>query len=108
MLLRDFVATFARARKSFKDIQETVVATYGDKSLKKTKIYAIIKNVKEGKLTTDQRKLNGRRKVRNPVFIADVAADIEKDWCVTMRKLALAHGLLKNTIHNTLHKHLNL
>jgi hypothetical protein len=37
----------------------------GDKSLKKTQIYAIIKNIKEGKTTTDQRKLNGRRKVRS-------------------------------------------
>jgi hypothetical protein len=33
--LRDFVATLPRARKSFKDIQETVVAAYGDRSLKK-------------------------------------------------------------------------
>ncbi len=33
--LRDFVAKIARARKSFKDIQETVAAAYGDKSLKK-------------------------------------------------------------------------
>jgi hypothetical protein len=63
-LLRDFVATLARAGKIFKDIQETVAAVYGDRSLKKTQIYAIIKNVKEGKLTTDQWKLNDRRKIR--------------------------------------------
>jgi hypothetical protein len=42
------------------------------------------------------------------VFIADVAADIDKDQRVTMRKLVLAHGVSKNTILNTLHKDLNL
>ncbi len=108
LLLRDFVATLARARKSFEDIQETVALAYGDKSLKKTQIYAIIKNVKEGKPTTDQRKLNSKRKVRNLVFIADVTADIKKDRRVTVRRLALAHGVSKNTIHNTLHQDLKL
>jgi hypothetical protein len=54
LLLRNFVAVLARAGKSFKDFQETVAAAYGDKSLKKTQNYAIIKNVKEGKPTTDQ------------------------------------------------------
>jgi hypothetical protein len=58
-LLCDFVATLARARKSYKDIQETVAAAYGDTGLKKTQIYAIIMNVKEGKPTSDQRKSNG-------------------------------------------------
>jgi hypothetical protein len=55
-LLSDFVAMLARAGKSFKDIQETVAVAYGDTDLKKTQIYAIIKNVKEGKPTSDQRK----------------------------------------------------
>jgi hypothetical protein len=64
--------------------------------------------VKEGKPTTDQRKLNGRRKIRNPTFIADVAADIEKDQCVTVRRLALAHSVSKNTIHSMLKEDLNL
>jgi hypothetical protein len=106
--LRDFVATLASAWKSFKDIQETVAAAYCVKSLKKTQIYAIIKNVKEGKPTTDQQKLNGRRKVRNLAFTSDVAAHIEKDQRVMVRRLALAHGVSKNTIHNTLHQDLNL
>ncbi len=84
-----------------------MAAADGDNCLKKTQIYAIIKNF-EGKLTTDQRKLNDRRKVRKPASITDVAADIEKDRCVTVSKLALAHGVSKNTMHNTLHKDLNL
>jgi hypothetical protein len=76
--------------------------------LKRTQIYAIIKNLKEGKPTIDQRKLKGRRKVRNPAFIANVTADIEKDWRVTVKKLALALGMSKNTIYNALHQDLNL
>ncbi len=64
-----------------------MVVAYGDKSLKNTQIYAIIKNVKECKTTTDQRKLNGRRKVWSPVFIANVTTDIKKDQRVMMRKL---------------------
>jgi histone-lysine N-methyltransferase SETMAR len=48
------------------------------------------------------------RDFQTPAFITDVTADIEKDWCVTVRKLALAHVVSKNTIHNTLHKDLNL
>jgi hypothetical protein len=63
--LRDFVATLARAGKSFKEIQETVTAAYGDTGLKKMQIYAIIKNVKEGKPTSDQRKSNGTHKIRS-------------------------------------------
>jgi hypothetical protein len=106
--LRDFVATLARAGKSFKDIQETVAEAYGDRSLKKTQIYAIIKNVKEGKPTSDQRKSNGTRKIRSPAFIADVTAAIEKDRRLTVRRLALAHGVSKNTIQHTLKEDLNL
>ncbi len=106
--LRDFVATLARAGKSFKVIQETVAAAYGDRSLKKTQIYAIIKNVKEGKPTSDQWKSNGTRKIRSLAFIADVAAAIKKDRRLTVRRLALAHGVSKNTIHHTLKEDLHL
>ncbi len=76
--------------------------------MKKTQIYAIIKNVKEGKPTSDQRKSNGTRKIRILEFIADVAAAIEKDQRQTVRRLAQAHGVSKNTIHHTLKEDLNL
>jgi plasmid maintenance system antidote protein VapI len=52
--------------------------------------------------------LNSRRKVRKPVFIANVTTDIKEDRRVMARKLALAYGVSKNTIHNILHKDLNL
>jgi hypothetical protein len=89
-----FVATLTRPGKSFKEIQGTVAAAYGDNSLKKTQINAIIKNVKEGKPTTDQWKLNGRRKVWNLAFIM-MSPPTSKDPGVTVRKLALAHGVSK-------------
>jgi hypothetical protein len=47
--IRDFVGTFAVAGKSFKEIEETVKKVYGDKALKRTQIYEIMKKVKEGK-----------------------------------------------------------
>ncbi len=85
-----------------------VAAAYGDTGLKKTQIYAIIKNVKEGKPNSDQRKSNGTRKIPSPAFIADVAAAIEKDRRQTVRRLPLAHGVSKNTIHHTFKEDLNL
>jgi hypothetical protein len=53
------------SRKSFKDIQKIVKDTYGDKALKPTQIYDIIKKVKEGKPAVDQRQLNAKRKKRS-------------------------------------------
>jgi hypothetical protein len=52
--IRDFVAGFARARKSFKEIQDTTEAAYGKNLLKKTQIYKINKAVKEEKTTVHQ------------------------------------------------------
>ncbi len=79
-----------------------MAGAYCDKCLKKTQIYAIIKNVKERKPKTDQRKLNSGRKVRKPAFIANVTADIEKDRHGTVRKLALAHGVMKTpSLHSS-------
>jgi hypothetical protein len=37
--VRDFVAGLARAGKSFKEIQETTEAAYGENWLNKTQIY---------------------------------------------------------------------
>jgi hypothetical protein len=46
--VRDFVADLAKTGKSFKEIKEIVDSVYGDKTLKKTAIYAILKKVKAG------------------------------------------------------------
>ncbi len=47
--VRDFVADLARAGKGFLEIKHTVDLVFGDKALKKTAIYAILKKVKSGK-----------------------------------------------------------
>jgi hypothetical protein len=79
--IREFVGMLAVAGKSFKEIQETVKKknAYGDKTIKRTQIYDILKKVKDGELAADQRHLNSKRKKRTPEFIADVAIDIEND-----------------------------
>jgi hypothetical protein len=38
-LIQDFIAALARAGKTFKEIQETTEAAYGENALKKTQIY---------------------------------------------------------------------
>ena len=43
--VRNFVADLARASKSYKQIKKTSNIVDGDKSLKKTANFAIIKNV---------------------------------------------------------------
>jgi histone-lysine N-methyltransferase SETMAR len=106
--IRDFVGTLAVAGKSFKEIQQIVRDAYGDKAIKRTQIYDIIKKVKEGKPAADQRHLNSKRKKRSAAFIADVAADIENDRRVTVKKLAHAYGVSRRTIHLTLKNDLNL
>jgi hypothetical protein len=50
-------------------MEETVKSVFGDKALKKTQIYNIMKKVKEGKQAEDQRGFNTKRQVRNSSFI---------------------------------------
>jgi hypothetical protein len=48
-----FVADLARAGKGYNKIKETVDSAYGNLTLQKMAIYAIIKKVKTGKSTDD-------------------------------------------------------
>ena len=57
---RDFVAALAGASKNCTEIQNTMKATYGDQSLKKTAIYDIWKKVKVGETTKDQHHQNSK------------------------------------------------
>ncbi len=66
---------------------------YGDKALKRTQIYDIMKKVKEGKPMANQRGFNTKRRIRNSAFPADIAAKVESDRRVTVRKLARIHGV---------------
>jgi hypothetical protein len=79
--IREFVGTFSVAGKSFKEIQDTVRNAYGDKAIKRTQIYDILKKVKDGKPAADQRHLNSKRKKRTPAL---VVADIENNRRVTL------------------------
>ena len=106
--VRDFVADLARAGKDYLEIKKTVEAAYGDKALKKTAIYAIIKKVKKGETTADQRPLNSKKTVRTPALIASVAAAVEDDRRVSIEALAAAHGTSVSTIHAVLHDDLGL
>jgi hypothetical protein len=55
------VAALARAGKSRKEIKTLVNAAYRDKALPKIQINRIIKAVKEGKSTSDQRHSNAKK-----------------------------------------------
>jgi hypothetical protein len=52
---------FTRAGKGYLEIKESMESVYGEKVLKKTAMYAIIKKVKNRETTNDQRHLNGKR-----------------------------------------------
>ncbi len=59
--VRDFVAGLARAGKSASEIKKLVDDAYGDKALGLTSIYYILKRVKAGKSTEDQRKFSAKK-----------------------------------------------
>ncbi len=56
----------------------------------------------------DQRLNNGRRKVRSPDFVAEIAAEVEVDRGTTIQKLAAAHRVCMRMIQLTLHEDLDL
>jgi histone-lysine N-methyltransferase SETMAR len=105
---RDFVAGLARASKGYEEIKKNVDAAFGDKTLQKMAIYAIIKKVKAGENTSDQRHLNGKKTVRNAALIASVAAAVEQDRRLSVKSFAVAHGVGMGTIHRILHEDLGL
>jgi hypothetical protein len=71
-------------------------------------MYKIIRKVKEWKPAADQRLFYGKRRIRNPIFIAYDATQVANDGHVTIRKLAETHGVSTKTIHTTLHEDLHL
>jgi hypothetical protein len=70
-----FVVDLAKSGKSFREIQDMVSIVYGDKSLKKTAIYNIMKKVKEGKNAEDLRGINTPKHVRSADVIAKGVQD---------------------------------
>jgi histone-lysine N-methyltransferase SETMAR len=100
--VRDFIAALARTGKGMKEIKILADRAYGIKSLKRTQIYQIIKEVKEGKNTADQRHSNSKKTKRTCDVVAAVAAAIEEDRRQTLRGLALTLDQSKDTIRRIL------
>jgi histone-lysine N-methyltransferase SETMAR len=106
--VRDFVAGLARAGKTYKEIKETTEAAYGDQALKKTQIYEVMKKVKAGKNTEDQRHLSAKKTKRTVNLVASVAAAVKEDARVSIQELASANGVSYGTIQTILHDDLGL
>jgi hypothetical protein len=98
--VRDFVAGLARTGKSASEIKKVVDAAYGDKALGFTSIYYIIKKVKAGKTTDDQRHLSAKKTA--------VAADVREERRVNCRDLAFDNGVSNGTMHSILRDNLGL
>ena len=106
--VRDFVAGLARAGKDFAEIQDTVKKAFGDKALRRTQIYEVIRKVKASENTDDQRIRNPKKTKRDQSLITAIAAAVEQDRRVTIDNLAVANGVSHGTIYNILHDELGL
>ena len=91
--VRAFVAALARAGKLRQEIKNLVDAAYPDKKMSVSQINRIIKAVKEGKDTADQRHSSAKKTKRTADVLAAVAADVEQDRRITVRVLMRRHGL---------------
>ena len=67
--VRDFVAGLARVGKDCGEIEDTVRKSFGDKAGNRATIYCIIKAVKDGENTDDQRKFNATKTKRTQSLI---------------------------------------
>ena len=94
--------------KTSGEIEDTVKKYHGDKAVNRATIYCIIKAVKDGKNTDNQRKFNATKTKRTQSFIAAVAAAVEEDRQVSIEDLAGAHGVSYGTIFNIIHDDLGL
>jgi histone-lysine N-methyltransferase SETMAR len=106
--IHDFVVDLAKGGKSFSEIKKLVDDVYGDKALKKTQIYEILKRVKLGKNTDDRRGFSKQKTTMTADLIAAVSAAVADDRRVSIQDLARAHGTSFGTISRILHSQLGL
>ena len=106
--VRNFVAGLARAGKGYGEIQETVNAAFGDLALKKAAIYKIMKKVKAGGDTADQRYQNPVKTKRTAALITAVEVAVKKDGWKTMAELMASTGACYGTIYTILTEELGL
>jgi hypothetical protein len=79
--VHDFAVDLAKGGKSFGDIKKLVDDVCGDKALKKTQTYKILKQVKMGK---NQRGFTKQKTKMTTDLIASVAAAIAEDRRVSI------------------------
>jgi AraC-like DNA-binding protein len=106
--VRNFVADLAKTTQSVKKIKELVDEAFGDKALKKTQIYDIVRKVRAGKDASDQRSLSAKKNKRTASLIAAVAAAVEKDRRVTLQELSSELSASYGTIRRILKDELGL
>ena len=80
---------------------------YGHQALKRTQIYGFMTKMKEGGAVGNNRGSHCE-KARTAALFADIAAEIKKDGCITIRELDIAFGVSKDIIHKVLHEELGL
>jgi len=104
----NFIADLLRSGTSVKEAKRIADNSFGDKSLKIRAFYRILKEIKAGKNTDDQRRFNQKKRTRTATLIAAVADDTEADRRICVRTLASAHGTSISTISTILRKDLGL
>ncbi len=74
--------------------------TYGNKMLRMRTIYRVLKQIKGGKNSADQRKFNLKKSIQT----ADVTAGVDADYESCINSLALGYGTPFGIIFSILHK----
>jgi len=88
-----------KAGKNFKEIQETVVATYRDQALKQSVIYDIIRLVKDRKINKRLSATQPKKTARNPALkITAVSTTVAENACVSIQDFA------DGTFYSILHR----
>ena len=87
--VQDFVVDLARTGKSCKEIKQTVNSVYLDKSMTRKQIYNILKHVKYGKNTDDQRHFNAKKTKQT---LSLVATDVIDNQCCGYKYIEFGSG----------------
>jgi len=94
-----------KAWKNFKEIQETVVATYRDQALKQSVIYDIIRLVKARKINRRLVATQPKKTARNPALkITAVSTTVAENACGSVQDFADGNEVLFRTFYNILHR----
>ncbi len=81
---------------------------FPDKSFSESQINRIIRAVKLGENTDDQRKFNAKKTARTAELVASVTAAIESDRQLSVSAIAQAEEASEKTIHRILTEDLGL